>query len=190
MHLHLIETVEASIRDLDLEIAKAVEPFRDILERVKDIPGLSDISAPALLGEIGVDMSRFKTHRHAVSWARLCPRLDQSAGKVLSRRTLKGAAWTKSLLIQAAWGAIKVKDSYFRAQFLRLRARRGSKKAIVAVAASLLTTVYYVIRDGASYRDLGFHYFDQRDRSKAARRLVARLHAMGYMVKINDPAAA
>jgi transposase len=189
MHLHLIETIEISISELDLQIVKAVEPFRHVVERLKAVPGLSDISAPALIGEIGVDMSRFKTHRHLVSWARLCPRLDESAGKVLSRRTLKGAAWTKSLLVQAAWAASRTKDSYLRAQFLRLRARRGSKKAIVAVAASILTDVYYVIRDGASYKDLGFHYFDQHDRSKAARRLVARLHAMGYTVDITDAAA-
>ena len=189
MHLHLIETIETAISELDLQIAKAVEPFRHIVERLKDVPGLSDISAPALIGEIGVDMSRFKTHRHLVSWARLCPRLDESAGKVLSRRTLKGAAWTKSLLVQAAWAASRTKNSYLRAQFLRLRARRGSKKAIVAVAASILTDVYYLIRDGATYQDLGFHYFDQRDRSKAARRLVARLHAMGYTVDITDAVA-
>jgi transposase len=189
MHLHLIETTETAISELDRQIAKAVDPFRDVLGRVKEVPGLGDINAPALIGEIGVDMSRFKTHRHLISWARLCPRLDQSAGKVLSKRTLKGAAWTKSLLIQAAWAAVRVKDSYLRAQFLRLRARRGSKKAIVAVAASILSDVYYIIRDGTHYHDLGFHYFDQRDRSKAARRLVARLHAMGYTVDITDAAA-
>jgi transposase len=168
MHLNLIETIEASIAQLDEEIERAVTPFRGIIERLKAVPGLSKVSVPAILGEIGVDMSRFKTHRHLVSWARLCPRLDESAGKVHSTRTLKGAAWTKTLLTQAAWAAAKTKDSYLHAQFLRLRARRGAKKAIVAVAASILTAVYYVIRDGTPYRDLGGQYFQQRDRSKVA----------------------
>jgi transposase len=189
MHLNLIETIEASIAQLDEEIERAVTPFRGIIERLKAVPGLSKVSAPALLGEIGVDMSRFKTHRHLVSWARLCPRLDESAGKVHSTRTLKGAAWTKTLLTQAAWAAAKTKDSYLHAQFLRLRARRGAKKAIVAVAASILTAVYYVIRDGTAYRDLGGQYFQQRDRSKVARRFVTRLQQLGYNVQISEAVA-
>ena len=189
MHLNLIETIEASIAQLDEEIERAVAPFRGIIERLKAVPGLSKVSAPAILGEIGVDMSRFKTHRHLVSWARLCPRLDESAGKVHSTRTLKGAAWTKTLLTQAAWAAAKTKDSYLHAQFLRLRARRGAKKAIVAVAASILTAVYYVIRDGTAYRDLGGQYFQQRDRSKVARRFVTRLQQLGYNVQISEAVA-
>lgn len=190
MHLNLIETIEASIAQLDQEIEKAVSPFRGIVERLTAVPGLSEVSATALLGEIGVDMSRFKTHRHLVSWARLCPRLDESAGKIHSARTLKGAAWTKTLLTQAAWAASRTKDSYLHAQFLRLRARRGAKKAIVAVAASILTAVYYVIRDGTPYRDLGGQYFQQRDRSKVARRCVARLQQLGYNVQIIETEVA
>jgi transposase len=189
MHLNLIETIEASIAQLDDEIAKAVDPFRGLVERLKEAPGLSDVSVPALLAEIGVDMSRFKTHRHLLSWARVCPRLDESAGKVHSRRTQQGAVWIKTLLTQAAWAAIRTKDSYLRAQFLRIRARRGAKKAIVAVAASILTAVYYMIRDGTPYRDLGIHYFDHRDRSQAARRFVTRLRQLGYNVQISEAVA-
>jgi len=189
MHLNLIETIEASIAQLDQDIEKAVDPFRPIVERAKQVPGLSDINVPAMLGEIGVDMTRFKTHRHLISWARLCPRLDESAGTVHSTRTLKGANWIKTLMIQAAWAAIRNKDSYLHAQYLRLRARRGSKKAIVAVAASILTAVYYIIRDGTPYMDLGFRYFDQRDRSRAARRLVGRLQQLGYNVQITEKVA-
>lgn len=189
MHLNLIETIEASIAQLDQEIEKAVSPFRGIVERLKAVPGLSEVSATAILGEIGVDMSRFKTHRHLVSWARLCPRLDESAGKIHSTRTLKGAAWTKTLLTQAAWAASRTKDSYLHAQFLRLRARRGAKKAIVAVAASILTAIYYVIRDGTAYRDLGAQYFQRRDRSKVARRFVARLQQLGYNVELTEGVA-
>lgn len=189
IHLHLIETVEASIAELDFEIDKAVQPFRELLARLREVPGLGEINTPALLGEIGVDMTPFKTHRHLISWTRLCPRLDQSAGKSHSNRTLKGAEWVKPLLIGAAWAAVKVKDSYPRAQFLRLRTRRGAKKAIVAVAASLLTTVYHMIREGTPYKDLGANHFDRHDRVRAARRLVARLEQLGYHTQITDHAA-
>jgi transposase len=189
MHLALVETVEASIAQLDRDIEKAVSPFRDIVEWLKGIPGLSDISVPALLGEIGVDMTKFKTHRHLLSWARICPRLDQSAGKIHSTRTLKGAVWLKTLLIQAAWAAIRTKDSYLRAQFLRLRARRGAKKAIGAVAASILTAAYYVIRDRVPYRDLGANYLSQHDRAHNTRRLVVRLEKLGYRVQLSEVAA-
>ena len=189
MHLGLIEALEASIAQLDRDIEKAVDPFRTIVDRLKEFPGLSDTSVSAMLGEIGVDMSRFKTHRHLVSWARLCPRLDESAGKVHSTRTQKGAGWIKSLMIQAAWAAVRKKDSYLHAQFLRIRARRGGKKAIVAVAASILTAVYYVIRDGSPYIDLGPDYFHRHDRSKMARRFVARLRHLGYTVQITEDVA-
>ena len=189
MHLGLVEALDDSIAQLDQEIEKAVDPFREIVDRLKKMPGLSDITVPAILGEIGVDMSRFKTHRHLVSWARLCPRLDESAGKVHSTRTQKGAVWIKTVIIQAAWAGVRKKDSYFHAQFLRLRARRGSKKAIVAVAASILTAVYYVIRDGRPYTDLGTDHFNRRDRSRTARRFVARLQRLGYNVQITEGAA-
>lgn len=189
MHVHMIEEIEASIARLDLDIEKAVDPFRPIVDHLKAVPGLSAVSVPALLGEIGVDMSKFRTHRHIVSWARLCPRLHESAGKVLSRRTLKGSVWTKSLLVQTAWSATRTKNSYFRTQFLRLRASRGAQKAIVAVAASILTAVYYMIRDGKPYKDLGVNYFDTRDRSRTANRFVARLNRLGYNVQLTEAAA-
>jgi len=189
MHLNLVETLESSIAALDREIESAVEPFRPIVDRLTAMPGFSEVSAPALLGEIGVDMTRFKTHRHLVSWARLCPRLDESAGKVHSTRTLKGAAWTKTLMTQAAWAAVRTNNSYFQAQFLRLRARRGAKKAVVAVAASMLTAIYYMIRNHTEYRDLGRDYFQKRDRARNARRFVTQLQRLGYTVHITEATA-
>jgi transposase len=189
MHLNLIQTLETSIAELDAEIAKAVTPFQGIVERLHEVPGLSEINVPAVLAEIGIDMSRFATHSHLLSWARVCPRLNESAGKVRSTRTMKGAVWIKELMIQAAWAAIRTKDTYLRAQFLRLRARRGGKKAIVAVAASILTIVYYIIRDGTPYRDLGINHFATRDRARAARSLVARLKQLGYNVGVTEAVA-
>ena len=188
MHLKLVESLEVALAQIDREIAKAVSPFRELIERLKGVPGLGDINAPALVAEIGVDMAQFPTPRHLISWARLSPRLDESAGKVHSRRTLKSAAWVKTLLVQAAWCAVKKRDSYLRAQFLRLRPRRGAQKAIVAVAGSLLTAVYHMVRDGEPYRDLGFDYL-QSDRNRIVRRSVARLQQLGYRVTLTRSAA-
>ncbi len=128
MHWRQIEAAENSLALLDWDIGQVVDPFREIVDRLKCVPGLSSISIPGLLGEIGIDMTRFQTHRHLVSWARLCPRLNESAGKVLSTRTLKGGNWVKTLMVQAAWCAIRTKDTYFRAQFLRLRGRREARR--------------------------------------------------------------
>lgn len=189
MHLKLAEGLETAIDQIDREIAKAVAPFRGSVDRVKQVPGLSDVSAPALIAEIGIDMSRFPSAGHLVSWARLCPRLDESAGRVRSRRTLKSAAWVKTLLVQAAWCAMRTRSSYLRAQFFRLRARRGAQKAVVAVAASILTAVYHMLKDGTDYNDLGFDYFQQNDRDRIVRRSVARLRQLGYVVSLSGGAA-
>jgi transposase len=190
MHLQLIENVEGAINQVDRDIAKAVRPFRELLTRIEEMPGFSTVSAPALIGEIGVDMSRFPSHAHLLSWARLCPRLDESAGKVKCRRTLKSAAWIKTLMVQAAWSAVRKRDSYYRAQFLRLRSRRGPQKAVVAVAASMLTAIYHIIRDGTRHRDLGFdHFHHAADNDRIVRRSVARLQQLGYHVTLTREVA-
>jgi transposase len=189
IHLKLVESLESAVEQIDRDITKAVEPFRETIERLKEVPGLSDVSAPALVAEIGLDMTRFPTAGHLVSWARLCPRNDQSAGKILSTRTLKSSAWVKTLLIQAAWCAMRTRRSYLRAQYFRLRARRGAKKAIGAVAASILTSVYYMIRNGQPYRDLGFDYSSRSNAEQLVRRSVARLKQLGYRVTLEREAA-
>ena len=114
--------------------------------------------AEVIVSEVGVDMSKFPTPAHLVSWAGLCPRNDESAGKRRSTRVRKGAPWLKTTLVQAAWAAARSKKSYLGAQFLRLKSRRGPRKAIMAVAASMLTAIYFMLRDGVAYRDLGHDY--------------------------------
>ncbi len=109
---------------------------------------------------MGVDMSMFPTSGHLICWAGLCPRNDESAGKRRSTRVRKGAPWLKTILIQAAWAASRAKKSCLHAQFFRIKSRRGSRKAIMAVAASMLTVIYFTLRDGVEYRDLGQDYFD------------------------------
>jgi transposase len=182
--LGLIEQLERTVGEFDAQIERAIQPFRGIVEWLTTIPGISRVSAQGLVGEIGVEMDRFPTVGHLVSWAGLCPRLDESAGKHRSTRVRKASSWLKPLLVQCAWAATRSKDTYLQAQYLRLKARRGPKKAVVAVAASILTAAYHLIRDGQEYRDLGHDYFTRRDSDRIAQRLAKRIRQLGYEVQI------
>jgi transposase len=119
------------------------------------IPGLSSLSAGVIVSEIGIDRSRFPTEAQLIAWAGLCPKNDESAGKRRSNRIKKGVPWLKTTLVQCAWAVTRKKGSYLPAQYLRLRSRRGPKKAIVAVAASILTAAYHMLKNGTLYQDLG-----------------------------------
>jgi transposase len=141
-----------------------------------------------IIAEIGVDMSRFATVGHLRSWAGLCPQLNESAGKIMSRRLRYGAPWLKTVLVQCAWAAARSKHTYLHAQFLRLRARRGPKKAILAVAASILTAASYVLRDQLPYRDVGSLYFARLDQDRTVQRLARRIKELGYQVEIRKAA--
>ncbi len=191
LHLHLkqIDLLDQAIAAIDAEVDAHVEPFRTAIEQLKTIPGIGDLGACVVLAEIGTDMSRFPTVGHLISWAGLCPKNDESAGKRRSNRMRKGAPWLKTTLIQCAWAAARKKGSYLQAQFQRLRARRGAKKAIGAVAASMLTIAYHLLRDGTFYQDLGPDYFDRRAKGAATKRLIATLQSFGYDVQITPIAA-
>ena len=187
-HVRTIEQLEASVAAFDARIEAALAPFRDAVERLKEVPGLATIATEVVIAEIGPDMSPFPTAGHLLSWAGFVPRLDESAGKRRSTRIKKGAPWLKPVLVQAAWAAARKKDSYFQAQFLRLKARHGAKKAAIAVAASILTTVYHMLRDGTCYQDLGPEYFARRNPAKAAARLANRIRNLGFHVEIKAAA--
>jgi transposase len=191
LHLQQIDAIDAAIDAIDREVDAQVEPFRTTVHLLTTIPGVDELSACVILAEIGRDMTRFPTAGHLISWAGLCPRNDESAGKRRSTRMRKAAAWLKTTLVQCAWAAARKKASYLQAQFHRLRARRGAKKAIGAVAASILTAVYEMLKTGALYDDLGSHHFDKRGKSKQIHRLVSRLQNLGFAVQITPvPAAA
>ena len=168
LHLDQIDAQDAAIARIDKEV---------------------DGSAEVIVAEIGIDMSRFETAGHLVSWAGLCPRNDKSAGKRRSNRMKKGAPWLKATLVQCAWAAARTKGSYFQAQYHRLRSRRGPKKAIGAVAASMLTTAYHMLSSGTLYEDLGANHFDNRAKDKHALRLINRLQNLGFTVQITHSAA-
>lgn len=184
LHLGQIDALEASIETIDKEVGSSLEPFRWAVELLKTIPGVSDLGAQVIVSEIGIDMERFPTSGHLISWAGLCPGNDESAGKRRSTRLKKGAPWLKTLLVQCGWGAMRAKDTYLRAQYHRLKARRGAKKAVVAVAASILTSAYHMLKNGVEYADLGPDHFHKLDREQQATKLVKRLAALGYRVEL------
>jgi transposase len=189
LHLDQIDAQDAAIARIDKEVDGNVEPFRVALEMLNGIPGVSSLSAEVIIAEIGVDMSRFETAGHLISWAGLCPRNDESAGKRRSSRMKKGAPWLKTTLVQCAWAAARTKDSYFQAQYHRLRSRRGPKKAIGAVASSLLTAAYHMLKSGTLYQDLGANHFNHRAKDKQALHLIHRLKNLGFNVQITPSAA-
>ncbi|HEY2953652.1 MAG TPA: IS110 family transposase [Candidatus Eisenbacteria bacterium] len=188
LHLRQIEALKAAIAQLERRMEKLLRPFRERVEQLDTIPGVDVTVAQVLIAEIGLDMTRFPTAGHLVSWAGLCPRMDESAGKRRSTRVRKGAPWLKTTLVTAGWGAAASRDTYLRAQFVRLKTRRGPQKAVVAVAASILTAAYYILRDHVTYRELGPDYFDRRDRKSVLRRLTRRIAALGYEVELRPVA--
>jgi transposase len=189
LHLQQIASLDRAIAEIDKEVEANLAPFRALIPVLTSMPGIGELAARILLAEIGTDMSRFPTAGHLISWAGLCPKNDESAGKRRSTRMRKGAPWLKTTLIQCAWAAARKKGSYLEAQFHRLRARRGAKKAIGAVAASMLTAAYHMIATGTFYRDLGADHFDRRTKPGQINRLIAKLRNLGYEVEVK-PAAA
>ena len=201
LHLKQWDSLDETIRKIDVEIDQRIErrdaqtgsgrpPFRALIELLSTVPGVSTVAAPAILSEIGPDMSRFPTAGHLVAWAGLCPGKNESAGKRKSSRLRKGAPWLKTMLVQCAWAAKRKKDSYYRAQFFRLQSRRGPQKAICAVAASILTAIYNILKHGTEHHDLGGAYFDRRPVELKANHLVARLKKLGFTVQLQPIAEA
>ena len=189
LHLQQIDALDRAIAEIDKEVEANLAPFRELIPVLTSIPGIGDLAARVLLAEIGTDMSRFPTAGHLISWAGLCPQNDESAGKRRSTRMRKGAPWLKTTLIQCAWAAARKKASYLAAQFHRLRARRGPKKAVGAVAASILTAAYHMIANGTFYQDLGADHFERRAKPNQIQRLVAKIQSLGYDVEIKPLAA-
>jgi transposase len=190
LHLQQIEALEAAIATIDREVEANLASARAAVQLLTTIPGISTLAAQVIVAEIGTDMSRFPTAGHLLSWAGLCPHNDESAGKRRSTRLRHGAPWLKTTLVQCAWAASRKKASYLQAQFHRLRSRRGPKKAICAVAASILTAAYHMLKDGTVYQDLGPDHFDRRSKETQTRRLVRRLADLGYTVEITPLTSA
>jgi transposase len=162
LHLNQIDALDAAIATIDRQVEAGIAPFRAAVEQVSSVPGIRDIGAHVIVSEIGTDMSRFPSEGHL----------------------RKGAPWLKTTLVQCAWSAVRKKGSYLQAQFLRLKARRGPKKAIMAVAASILTAIYHMLKDGTLYQDLGSNHFQNRSKGQQTNRLIKRLAELGYDVAL------
>ena len=184
LHLSQIDALTAGVQQVEQEAEEVLRPFREAADRLTTMPGVSETVARVIISEIGVDMTRFPSAGHLVSWAGLCPRLDESAGKRRSTRIRHATPWLKTTLVQAAWAATRKNGSYLQSQFRRLKGRRGPKKAIVAVAASMLTAAYYILRDETNYHDLGGRYLADRDKHQITQRLLRRLHDLGVEVEV------
>ncbi|MBV8398542.1 MAG: IS110 family transposase [Acetobacteraceae bacterium] len=180
LHLRQVDALDAAITEIDAEVDRDLDPFRDAVRLLRSIPGVSDLTAQVIVSEIGIDMSRFPTAGHLISWAGLCPRNDESAGKRRSTRLRKGAPWLKTTLVQCAWAASHKKASYLQAQFRRLQHRRGPKKAVCAVAASILTAAYHMLRDGTFYQDLSASHFNRASPEQQVSRYVRQIAKLGF----------
>jgi len=187
--LDQLEFIDRQIADLNLEVEQRLRPFEALLARLDAIPGIGQRNAEQILVEVGTDMSRFPSAAHFASWAKLCPGNDESAGKRRSGRTGMGSRWLRSTMVEAAWSASRVRNSYFAAQYHRLVPRRGKRRAAVAVAHSMLIAIYHLIKDGTIYQDLGPNHFDELDRKRITHRAVRRLQALGYTVTLEEVSA-
>ena len=189
VHLELVNALKQAVTELDVQVGKSFASIQESARLLTTMPGISEVTAHAIVADIGTDMTRFHSDAHLRSWACICPRNDESAGKRRSTRMRKGGSWLKTALVNAAWAAVRVKGSYFQGQFQRLRARRGPKKAILAVASSMLTCAYHMLKKGVEYRDLGADHFARRDREKMIQRLVRRINDLGCEVQLIPQAA-
>lgn len=187
-HLQMVDTIARVTAEIDAEVAALLEPFRHQVELLDTIPGVDVATAEVIIAEVGVDMSRFPTAAHLVSWAGLSPRSDESAGKRRNTRIGKGGQWLKVTLIQAAWAATRKKDSHLRVLFLRLKGKRGAKKAAVAVAAEILRSAWYMLTRNEPYKEPGDGVPDAIRKARETERMVRKLKAAGYTIA--PPAAA
>ena len=184
-----VDYLDEAIERVSAEIGERLRPFAAAVERLDAIPGVGRRTAEILAAEIGTDMSRFPTAAHLASWAGLCPGNHESAGKRHSGRTRKGNRWLRAALVEAAQAASRTRNSYLAAQYRRLAARRGRKRAAVAVGHTILIIAYALLQRPDPYQDLGPHYFDERDRHAVERRCVRRLEALGFKVTLEPDAA-
>ncbi len=184
--LDQLEFIDRQIADLNLEVEQRLRPFEALLARLDAIPGIGQRNVEQILSKSAPATSCFPSAAHFASGAKLCPGNDESAGKRRSGRTGMGSRWLRSTMVEAAWSASRVRNSYFAAQYHRLVPRRGKRRAAVAVAHSMLIATYHLIKDGTIYQDLGPNHFDELDRKRITHRAVRRLQALGYTVTLEE----
>jgi transposase len=190
MLLQAIGECEAHIFQLDQRIEQYLEPYEEKVRSLDAIPGVDRLGAAVILAEIGPDMSPWEESGKLASWSCLCPGNRESGGKRLSGRTRKGNPWLRRAFCQMAWAATRKQRSYFKAQYRRLAGRRGKQRALLAVAHSMITVVYHLLKDPKlEFRDLGEDYFDKRDAEQTKKQLIKRFNKLGYDVTLTPKEA-
>lgn len=179
--------LEAKIARMEQEIERQMRPFQKAVDAWMTIPGIKHRLAWTLVAEIGPNVDTFPSASQMVSWAGICPGNNETAGKRKSGTTRKGNRWARRALCEAAWAASRTKNTYLSAQFRRLAALRGTKRAVVAVASTILTIGYHLLKRGTTYQELGGNYFDRRNVLRTTNRLVKRLEALGHRVTLQSP---
>jgi transposase len=187
-HLSQLDYLEEARERVSAEIAQRLQDEQAALELLDTVPGIGQRAAEILLAELGTDLTRFPSAKHLASWAGMCPGNKESGGKRLSGKTRKGNTWLRQVLIEVAHVASTTKDTYLAAQYRRIAARRGKKRALVALGHTILVIIYYILTRRVPYRDLGATYFDERDRHRVEQRLVHRLERLGYVVNLQRAA--
>ena len=182
--LEQLESVEARIAKYEGEVATRMKPHEEQIRRLRTIPGVDLVVAWTMVAELGVDMDVFPDAAHCASWAGLCPGENESAGKRHSTRTKRGNRYLRRVLVQAGWANSRRKKGYLKARFHRIAARKGQKKAAVAVGHKILVCGYTMLKTGTDYAELGEDYFDVMEIDKTARRLKGRLERIGFKVSL------
>jgi transposase len=207
-----MQSLEDRIRQFETEIAQrmkrtpeetkpALEPLpagsplppsprEEAISLWMELPGIGRITASSMVAELGVNMEQFPTAAHLASWAGLCPGNHESAGKRMSGKTRKGNVWLRRTMCEAAWAAAHTKNTYYAAQFRRIASRRGKKRALIAVAHSLLVAAYHMLKDKRHYQELGIDFFDTLNKEQVKRRLVQRLGKLGFEVTLTATPAS
>ena len=179
-----LDYLDEAMERVSTEIEQRLEEEWEAVELLDSVPGISQRAAEIVVAELGVDLQRFPNAKHLASWAGMCEGNKESGGKRLSGKERKGNVWLRQVLIEIAHVASKTKDTYLAAQYRRIAARRGKKRALIALGHTILVIIYHILSERKPYHELGGTYFDQREREQVERRLVRRLERLGYSVSL------
>jgi transposase len=184
IQLERLKQLDAQIDLLEERIEQKLEPYRKQHQQLRQIPGVDWALAAVIIAELGIEMSVFRSPKHGAAWAGVAPSNNESAGKKKGTPSRKGNVYLKTALVEAANAALCAKGTYYQAKFRRLKARRGHKRAAVAVAHKIFLAAYYMLRDGTDFRELGTAYLDQLQKARLQRGLVRRLEGLGFNVAL------